>query len=182
MAANSSTHRRKIFRDHLQTYICCGPIITVAIAPHQNFFRFRRSADGHSLVTSLSKIQMGIDRSAGPWLWNSLPQCMRNKSLFYAAAVFRISFSALLHSILQATHYYVLRSLAWLVFTWYWLVVDCLISYECGRKPYGSAYAIQGSPAWLYPVFVTLRCCIMEKHSGRTILLHRTAQLRERIL
>jgi hypothetical protein len=108
--------------------------------------RCLRSSDGQSLAIPLFKLRTVGDRSfcsAGPRLWNALPQFMRNKSLLCSAADPGISFSALIHSYLQATHYYGLSPASSLLHT---VTLLRVVGYPMRTEsPSGSAHAKENS-------------------------------------
>ncbi len=125
-----------------------GPTYLSDLLHTKTSSRCLRSSDGQSLAIPLFKLRTVGDRSfcsAGPRLWNALPQFMRNKSLLCSAADPGISFSSLLHSYLKATHYYGLSPASPLLHT---LTMLRVVGYPMRTEsPSGSVYAIENSPA-----------------------------------
>ncbi len=148
MAANSKRIEEKTLMLTFKSINGLGPWHLSDLLHTKTSSRCLRSSDGQSLAIPLFKLRTVGDRSfcsAGPRLWNALPQCMRNKSLLCSAADPGISFSSLLHSYLKATHYYGLSPASPLLHT---LTMLRVVGYPMRTEsPSGSVYAIENSPA-----------------------------------
>ncbi len=110
--------------------------------------RALRSSDTHSLLIPFFRLRTVGDRSfcsAGPRLWNKLPQFLRDGTLFCTAADPGTSFSARLHSYLITTHCFGLSPASSVLRT---LTFMRAVGYrKRTESPSGCVYAIENSPA-----------------------------------